>query len=59
MDEARRILSVLEGVLSKQDFLVAGRVTIADIAFVPYHNAMERVLGDNFDFETEFPKTFA
>lgn len=35
-NETRRVLGVLESVLSKQEWLVGGKLTIADIAFVPY-----------------------
>ena len=31
--EVLRVFKVLEGVLSKQDWLVGGRCTVADIAF--------------------------
>ncbi|TCD68875.1 Glutathione S-transferase 2 [Steccherinum ochraceum] len=57
-NEARRILGVLESVLSKQDYLVGGKVTIADIAFVPYNNVLQRVIDDDFDFKKEFPNTY-
>ncbi|TCD68874.1 Glutathione S-transferase 2 [Steccherinum ochraceum] len=57
--EARRILGVLESVLSKQDYLVGGKLTVADIAFVPWNNIIRRVIGDEFDFQKEFPSTFA
>lgn len=33
--EARRVLGVLESVLSKQEWLVGGKLTVADISFVP------------------------
>lgn len=32
--ETLRVFSVLEGVLSKQDWLVGGKCTIADLSFV-------------------------
>ncbi|EPS97014.1 glutathione S-transferase C-terminal-like protein [Fomitopsis schrenkii] len=35
--EIVRVLGVLEGVLSKQEWLVGGKYTVADIAFVPWH----------------------
>ena len=35
-NEVRRLLGVLESVLSKQEWLVGGKFTIADLAFVPY-----------------------
>lgn len=34
-NEIKRVLSVLESVLSKQEWLVGGKPTIADISFVP------------------------
>ena len=58
-NEARRILGVLESVLSKQDWLVGGKVTIADLSFVTWNTNIERYLGEAFNFEEEFPKTFA
>ena len=33
--EIVRVISVLDGVLSKQDWLVGGKVTVADLCFVP------------------------
>ncbi|EJT97677.1 glutathione S-transferase C-terminal-like protein [Dacryopinax primogenitus] len=36
-DEILRVLSVLNNVLSKQAWLVGGRMTIADISFVPWN----------------------
>ena len=32
--ETRRVLGVLEGVLSKQEWLVGGKFTVADVSFV-------------------------
>lgn len=60
-NESRRILGVLEFVLSKQDWLVGGKLSVADMAFVPFNNVnvLKRVLGDDFDFGKEFPKAFA
>ena len=34
-NETKRVLGVLESVLSKQEWLVGGRLTVADIAFFP------------------------
>ncbi|KAH8102250.1 glutathione S-transferase [Cristinia sonorae] len=57
--EARRILGVLESVLSKQEWLAGGKLTAADISFVPYNNILNPlILGEDFDFEKEFPHTF-
>lgn len=58
--ETRRVLGVLESVLSKQDYLVGGKLTIADISFVPYNTRLQpAILGENFKFEEEFPRTAA
>jgi len=60
--EIKRVLSVLESVLSKSAWLVGGRCTIADLAFIPWNGAIGQFLltdKDNFNFEKEFPKTFA
>jgi glutathione S-transferase len=35
VNEIKRVLSVLESVLSKQEWLVGNKVTIADLAFIP------------------------
>ena len=34
-NEARRVLGVLESVLAKQEWLVGGRLTVADLSFIP------------------------
>jgi len=57
-NEAKRVLGVLESVLSTQEWLVGGKVTIADIAFVPWNNVLNVLLGAGFDFEKEFPATY-
>ena len=57
--ETRRILSVLEGVLSDRDYLVGGKVTVADTVWVPYNDALQwRVLGEQFEFEKEYPNVY-
>ena len=35
-NEVKRITSVLDSVLSKQEWLVGGKPTIADLSFIPY-----------------------
>lgn len=57
--EIRRVLGVLESVLVKQEWLAGGKITIADLSFVPWNNNVGRYLGESFSFEKEFPKTFA
>ncbi|TCD68873.1 Glutathione S-transferase 2 [Steccherinum ochraceum] len=58
-NETRRVLGVLESVLSKQEFLVGGKLTVADIIFVHCNIMLEPLLGAEFNFEKEFPATFA
>ncbi|EKM53750.1 uncharacterized protein PHACADRAFT_211405 [Phanerochaete carnosa HHB-10118-sp] len=65
-NEIKRVLGVLESVLSKQEWLVGGRPTVADISFLSQLTfpascrwniyAAKRLL-ENFDFEKEFPAT--
>ena len=58
--ETRRVLGVLESVLSKQDYLVGGKITIADISFVSFNDGLNPImLGEDFNFEAEFPRTAA
>ncbi|EKM53808.1 uncharacterized protein PHACADRAFT_211450 [Phanerochaete carnosa HHB-10118-sp] len=49
-NEVKRVFGVLESVLSKQEWLVGGKVTIADLSFTPW---ISRSYG--FDLATEFP----
>ncbi|KIP08814.1 hypothetical protein PHLGIDRAFT_23327 [Phlebiopsis gigantea 11061_1 CR5-6] len=42
-NEAKRVLSVLESVLSKQEWLVGGKMTVADIPFVMWHKKLLEV----------------
>jgi len=60
--ETIRVLGVLESVLSKQEWLVGGKPTIADISFVPWNNfATDVILTDfpGFNFEKDFPAVAA
>ncbi|KAH8092602.1 glutathione S-transferase C-terminal-like protein [Cristinia sonorae] len=57
-NEVKRVLGVLESVLSKQEWLAAGKFTIADLAFVPWNNGISFLLGPDFNFEKEFPFTY-
>ncbi|KAI0659287.1 glutathione S-transferase C-terminal-like protein [Cubamyces menziesii] len=55
---AIRVIGVLENVLSKQEWLVGGKMTIADLSFVPWNSiALTMVLADyeGFDVEKQFP----
>ncbi|TCD63260.1 Glutathione S-transferase 2 [Steccherinum ochraceum] len=57
-NETKRHLGVLESVLLKQEWLVGGKLTIADIIFVPWNNLLDLLYGTEFNFEQEFPATF-
>ncbi|THH28336.1 hypothetical protein EUX98_g5837 [Antrodiella citrinella] len=54
--EIKRILGVLEIVLSKQEWLAAGKFTIADLSFVPWNDAS--IVRETADFEKDFPATY-
>ncbi|GJE90989.1 glutathione S-transferase [Phanerochaete sordida] len=56
-NEVRRVLGVLESVLSKQEWLVAGKPTVADFTFLPWNDIAEARLFESFDFAKEFPAT--
>lgn len=54
-NEIKRVFGVLDSVLSKQEWLVGGKYTIADMAFVPWHNFAAYKLLDDFDVTKEYP----
>ncbi|THH29820.1 hypothetical protein EUX98_g4371 [Antrodiella citrinella] len=56
--ESKRVLGVLEAALSTQEWLVGGKLTIADMSFVPWNVGHMSLLGDDFNFEAEFPVTY-
>ncbi|CCL99911.1 uncharacterized protein FIBRA_01936 [Fibroporia radiculosa] len=56
--ETLRVFGVLEGVLSQQAWLVGGKCTIADFAFIPWNiYALENYIShyNGFDFARDFP----
>jgi glutathione S-transferase len=54
--EIKRIFGVLNDVLSKKEWLVGGKYTIADLAFVKYNDyAIHHLLPTDFNVEKEFP----
>ncbi|KAI0821215.1 glutathione transferase Ure2p5 [Irpex lacteus] len=56
--EILRVLGVLEEVLSKQEWLVGGKCTVADIAFIPWNYLAENALVhdyNNFNLDKDFP----
>ncbi|KAK7683195.1 hypothetical protein QCA50_013868 [Cerrena zonata] len=61
-DEILRIFGVLENVLSKQQWLVGNKMTIADLSFVVWNFAAVGAIKDykgEFDLEKEFPRMAA
>jgi len=60
-DEILRVWGVLESVLSKQAWLVGGKLTIADLAFFPWNNIASagKRFGVDFQFEEKFPAVAA
>ncbi|EKM50622.1 uncharacterized protein PHACADRAFT_129976 [Phanerochaete carnosa HHB-10118-sp] len=56
-NETKRVLGVLEGVLSKQEWLAGNKLTIADISFFTWNEIIVASFLENFDFENEFPVT--
>jgi glutathione S-transferase len=44
-------------VLSKKEYLVGEKATVADLSFVTWNDILPPLLGDDFDFDKEFPNT--
>ncbi|TCD64425.1 Glutathione S-transferase 2 [Steccherinum ochraceum] len=57
-NETKRVLGVLDNVLSEREWLVGGKMTVADISFVPWNRGLGVLFGEELDFEKEFPATF-
>lgn len=60
-EEVKRVLSVLESELSKREWLVGGRATIADFSFWQWNAGLGFVMKDaeDFDFEKQYPSVYA
>ncbi|KAI0336813.1 glutathione S-transferase C-terminal-like protein [Cubamyces sp. BRFM 1775] len=59
--EILRVFGVLESVLSKQEWLVGGKLTIADLSFIPWNGAaVDFVLGglESVDVEKQYPSVY-
>ena len=54
-NEIKRVFGVLDGVLSKQKYLVGDRVTIADLSFILWNVIILTWLIPDFDIETNYP----
>lgn len=53
-NEIRRVLGVLDGVIAAKKYLVGGRPTISDFAFVHWNMGVARIIPD-LSLEEEFP----
>ncbi|EGF99221.1 uncharacterized protein MELLADRAFT_40377 [Melampsora larici-populina 98AG31] len=53
-NEVKRVSGVLNNVLSKQEWLVGEKLTIADLSFIPWHYGAIKIL-DETDFSKEYP----
>ena len=54
-NEIRRVLGVLDTVLSNQKYLVGDKVTIADLSFIPWNMAVATRLVPDLDLEENYP----
>lgn len=56
INETLRVFSVLESVLAKNGgYLVGGKVTAADLSFVPWNESAVTGILEGYDLEEEFP----
>ncbi|KZT01683.1 glutathione S-transferase [Laetiporus sulphureus 93-53] len=56
--EALRVIGVLDGVLQKQEWLVGGKCSVADMAFITWNNAaLGMIINDveGLDLEKDYP----
>jgi len=54
-NEIRRVLGVLDSVLSNQKYLVGDKVTIADLSFIPWNMAVAGRLIPDLNLEESYP----
>lgn len=60
MNEIKRVLGVLNSSLEGREWLVGDKMTVADMAFVPYHSILHLFLGcPPEDAFVEFPNVGA
>ncbi|KZT23337.1 glutathione S-transferase [Neolentinus lepideus HHB14362 ss-1] len=51
-DETKRVISVLESVLSKEEWIVGGKFGLAEIALFPWHDIAERTIFPSGTYDT-------
>lgn len=54
-NEIKRVFGVLDGVLSKQKYLVGDKLTIADLSFIPWNNGVVSWLIPDIDIDKNYP----
>ena len=54
-NEIKRVFGVLEEVLSKQEYLVGDKVTVADLSFIPWNAGVVNWLIPDIDLEKNYP----
>ena len=54
-NEIKRVFGVLDGVLSKQKYLVGDKVTIADLSFISWNMVVFMLLIPDIDIEKNYP----
>lgn len=55
LNEIRRVSGVLDGFMAKHEYLVGGRYSYVDAAFVPWYAIVPRLTGDAIDLAKDFP----
>lgn len=55
VNEVRRVSDVLNRALQGKEYLVGGKYSFADAAFVPWYGIVPAITGDAFDLEKDFP----
>ncbi|KAL4892472.1 glutathione S-transferase [Aspergillus ambiguus] len=55
LNEIRRVSGVLDSVLAKSEYLVGGRYSYVDAAFMPWYSIVPALTGDAIDLDKDFP----
>lgn len=55
INEVKRVVGVLNRALEGREYLVGGKYSYADLAFLPWFAIIPRITGDAFDLEKDFP----
>lgn len=55
VNEIRRVSDVLNRALEGKEYLVGGKFSFADAAFVPWYGVVPMITGNAFDLEKDFP----